>query len=224
MVMTSLTMFRRSDWLIPAGLILLSVVPAVAGTTLLTSLVTGAETTARNARFFAAPVPVILHILAVVPFSIVGAFQFAPAFRRARRGWHRAAGRVLAPLGLLAALTGLWMAHFYPWPSGDGEVLYLLRLVFGAAMALSVILSLDAIRRRDFVAHGQWMIRAYAIGIGAGTQVVTHLPYFAFFGTPDETTRAMLMGAGWVINVIVAEWIIHRRVFVSASYSSHAGM
>ena len=210
-------MLRRSDWLIPAGLILLSVVPAVAGTALLSSLVTGAEVTVRNARFFAAPVPVILHIVSVVPFSILGAFQFAPAFRRARRGWHRAAGRVLAPLGLLAALTGLWMARFYPWPQGDGEVLYVLRLVFGSGMALSIILSLDAVRRRDFVAHGRWMIRAYAIGMGAGTQVLTHLPYFVFFGTPDEAIRAVLMAAGWIINVVVAELIILRRVPASAT-------
>jgi Predicted membrane protein (DUF2306) len=55
------------------------------------------------------------------------------------------------------------------------------------------------------------MTRAYAIGLGAGTQVVTHLPWFVFVGKPDESTRAMLMGAGWVINLAVAEWIIRRR-------------
>lgn len=223
--MSHASILRRPDWLIPAGLILLSVVPAVAGMARLSSLAAGAEVTAENARFFLAPMPVVLHILAVVPFSIFGAFQFAPAFRRARRGWHRTAGRVLAPLGLLAALTGLWMAHFYPWPKGDGEVLYLLRLVFGSAMALSIVVSLDAVRRRDFVSHGHWMIRAYAIGMGAGTQVVTHLPYFVLVGTPDEATRAVLMGAGWLINVLVAEWVIQRsRTLATGLYSRHAGM
>jgi len=210
MVMTRSTDIRRTDWLTPAGLILLSVVPAVAGMARLSSLAAGAHITAENARFFAAPLPVVLHILAAVPFSILGAFLFVPRFRRERRGLHRAVGRVLAPLGLLAALTGLWMAHFYPWPKGDGEVLYLLRLIFGSAMALSIVIAVDAIRRRDFVSHGRWMTRAYAIGLGAGTQVVTHLPYFVLVGTPDETTRAVLMGAGWVINVIVAELVIAR--------------
>ena len=80
--MSELTMSRRADWLVPAGLILLSAVPAVAGTARLASLVVGTDITVENARFFAAPVPFVLHILAVVPFSIVGAFQFAPAFRR----------------------------------------------------------------------------------------------------------------------------------------------
>jgi hypothetical protein len=47
--------------------------------------------------------------------------------------------------------------------------------------------------------------------MGAGTQVFTHLPWFIFVGTPDELPRAVLMGAGWVINLAVAEVIIHRR-------------
>jgi hypothetical protein len=77
-------------------------------------------------------------------------------------------------------------------------------------MLASMVLGLDAIRRRNFNAHGDWMIRAYAIGMGAGTQVLTHLPYFVFVGTPDESTRAVLMAAGWVINVVVAEWVIRK--------------
>ncbi|HEX6941819.1 MAG TPA: hypothetical protein VF128_02760 [Gemmatimonadaceae bacterium] len=31
---------------------------------------------------------------------------------------------------------------------------------------------------RKYAEHGDWMIRAYAIGMGAGTQVLAHLPWF----------------------------------------------
>ena len=72
-------------------------------------------------------------------------------------------------------------------------------------------MNLYAIRRRDFASHGAWMTRAYAIGMGAGTQVLTHLPWFVLVGTPGESARTFLMGAGWVINVVVAEWIIRSR-------------
>jgi uncharacterized membrane protein len=208
--MNATTTSRRSDWLVPVALIMLSLVPAVAGTARLGQLARGAPITPANARFFAMPLPVVLHILSVIPYSILGALQFSPAFRRRHRVWHRVAGRILGACGLIAALTGLWMAHFYPWPQGDGEALYVLRLVFGTAMVVSMVLGVDAIRRRDFNAHGHWMIRAYAIGMGAGTQVLTHLPYVVFVGTPDESTRAVLMGAGWVLNVVVAEWVIRR--------------
>jgi uncharacterized membrane protein len=201
---------RHSDWWIPILLIVLSLVPAIAGTARLAQLASGAKVTAANARFFAQPIPVVLHIFAVIPYAILGAFQFSPGFRRRNRPWHRAAGRVLGICGLVAALTGLWMAHFYPWPQGDGVGVYLERLVFGTAMAASILLGIDGVRRRDFKAHGAWMIRAYAIGMGAGTQVLTHLPWFILVRKPGESARTVLMGAGWVINVIIAEWIIRK--------------
>jgi hypothetical protein len=85
------------------------------------------------------------------------------------------------------------------------------RLVFGSAMLVSIVLALGAIRRRDFVAHGAWMTRGYAIGLGAGTQVLTHLPWFVLAdGKPGELPRAVMMGAGWIVNVAVAEWTIRR--------------
>ncbi len=201
---------RRSEWWIPALLVLLSLVPAVMGTARLAELAGGAAATPENARFVASPLPVTLHVLAVIPFSILGAFQLAPAFRRRHRGWHRAVGRVLVVCGLVAALTGLWMTQFYPWPAGDGVGVYVERLVFGTAMLAAMVRAVDAIRRRDFAAHGAWMTRAYAIGLGAGTQVLTHLPWFLLVGRPGETARAVLMGAAWVINLAVAEWVIRR--------------
>ncbi len=199
---------KRLEWLIPAGLLVLSLVPAIAGTVRLVELSSDAEITAANARFFASPLPVVLHIISVTLYSLLGAFQFAPGFRRRHRGWHRMAGRLLIPSGLVAALSGLWMSHFYPWPAGDGVILYDLRLFFGAAMLFSILFGIGALWRRDYVDHGAWMVRAYAIGLGAGTQVLTHLPWVLYFGAPDELTRALLMGAGWAINLAVAEWII----------------
>ena len=200
----------RSDRLIPALLIAVSLVPALAGTARLVQLGSG-EMTPDNARFFAAPLPVILHIVPAIVYSIVGAFQFSPGFRRRNRRWHRVAGRVLLPAAMLVALSGLWMTLTYPWPAGDGVAVYLERLVFGTAMLLSIVLSVDAIRRRKYAEHGDWMIRAYAIGMGAGTQVLTHLPWFIFTDVkPGETARGVMMGMAWVINLAVAEWIIRR--------------
>ena len=80
----------------------------------------------------------------------------------------------------------------------------------------AVALSLDAIRRRRFAEHGAWMTRAYAIGMGAGTQVFTHLPWFLLVGQPTEGPRAVMMGLGWVINIVVAEWVIRRGAVQAA--------
>jgi uncharacterized membrane protein len=205
----------RRDWLITGGLILLAVIPILAGTVRVGQLTIGADTTPvtpENARFFAAPLPVILHVFGASVYALLGAFQFAPGIRLRYPRWHRRAGWLLVPAGLAAALTGLWMAHFYPWPAGDGPVLYAMRLLFGFGMTLALLLAVVAVRRRKFARHGAWMIRAYAIGMGAGTQVLTAILWAVLVGTSGEFARNMIMGGGWVINVIVAEWVIQRRL------------
>lgn len=200
-------------WLAPTGLVLLTLVPIVAGAARLTELTGGAQITPENARFFGSPIPVVVHIIGASVFCLLGAFQFVAAdrLRRGRRTWHRIAGRILIPSGLLAALSGLWMSLFYALPPSDGEILLVLRLIFGSAMVLSIILGAMAIRSRDFKRHGAWMMRAYAIGLGAGTQVLTHVPWMLLVGVPDENTRAVLMGAGWMINLGVAEYVIRKN-------------
>ncbi|MFL1430508.1 MULTISPECIES: DUF2306 domain-containing protein [unclassified Nocardiopsis] len=203
-----MTPAARHRWPVPALLILLSAIPVIAGGARLGDLGGGGPVTPENARFFADPVPVVLHIVAAVPYCLLGALQFAPGLRRRR--WHRLSGRLLVPLGLVAALTGLWMALAYPLNEGENVSLTLVRLVFGGVMAAAILLGFAAVRRRDFARHRAWMIRGYAIGIGAGTQVFAHLPWVLFLGPPEETARSALMAAGWLINLAVAEWAIRR--------------
>lgn len=106
------------------------------------------------------------------------------------------------------------MNFFYPRPPGDGESLVVVRLVVGLAMLASIVLAVVAIRRRDFSRHGAWMTRGYAVALGAGTQVFTMLPWVVVFGptgAADELPRTVLMTAGWVINLAVAEYIMRWR-------------
>jgi len=85
-------------------------------------------------------------------------------------------------------------------------------------MAASLVLGVTAIRRRDIARHRAWMTRAYALALGAGTQVFTLSLGEAILGASD-LSEALLQGAGWAINLAVAEWFIRRR---PARRSAHA--
>jgi uncharacterized membrane protein len=195
---------------VPAGLIALSLVPVIAGAFRVTTLTIGVDVTPENARFFASPIPVILHAVGSSVYLVLGALQFVPSLRRRR--WHRIAGRILVPAGLTAALSGVWMAVFYAIPTEmNGPALIVMRLVLGTAMAAAIVLAFLAIRRGDVRMHSAWMTRAYAIGLGAGTQLLTLLPWTLAFGTPSQAMHSVLMGAAWAINLAVAEVVIQRR-------------
>ena len=198
-----------SNWFIIGGLIFLSLVPSVAGTVRLSQIATDADITPE--RFSNSPFPVAVHISSVIFYAILGAFQFAPQFRRNHKKWHRVSGKFLILCGFSTALSGLWMTHFYPWPEFDGQALYVMRLLVGFGMLLSLVLAMFAIKQRKFTKHGNWMIRAYALAMGAGTQVFTHIPWAIFPDLQSELFRAVCMGAGWLINIVIAEWIIQAK-------------
>jgi hypothetical protein len=79
------------------------------------------------------------------------------------------------------------------------------------AMAASIVLGFAAIRRRDITAHRAWMIRGYALGLGAGTQAFTEGIGEAIAGTDaGDLTKALSLSAGWAPNAVVAEWALRR--------------
>ena len=198
---------NRTPWWVPAGLILLSVLPITFGVIRLLQLINGAEITPANARFFASPAPVVIHIISSAIYALLGAFQFVSRLWQRGLKWHRWVGRLLLPFGLLVGFSGLWMTVFYP---RTDNLLYMLRLFFGSGMVLSIILGFISIRKRDVTQHQAWMTRAYAIGMGAATQVLTGMAGALTLGTVSEFENALLMGAAWVINLAVAEWSIRK--------------
>ncbi|MDO8754659.1 MAG: DUF2306 domain-containing protein [Anaerolineales bacterium] len=198
---------NQIPWWVPAGLIVLSVIPLTFGVIRLIQLINGAEITPANARFFASPAPVVIHIISAAIYALLGAFQFVSRLWQRGIKWHRWVGRLLVPIGLLVGFSGVWMTLFYP---RTDALLFTFRLIFGSGMILSIILGYISILRRNVAQHQAWMTRAYAIGMGAGTQVLTGMVGAMIFGKPNEFENALLMGAAWMINLAIAEWSINK--------------
>jgi uncharacterized membrane protein len=197
-----------SGWHVPVALVVLSLIPVVAGSLRLLEVAGGPQLLPTNPRIDASPAPVVVHVLAAALYAFLGAFQFPARLRRRHPGWHRRSGRMLVAAGLAVAVSGLWLTLFSTGAPG-GDLLWCVRLLVGSAMAASIVLGFTAIRRRDIAAHRAWMVRAYALAVGAGTQVFTQGIGEALFGTGDLST-ALSISSGWVINATVAEWVIRR--------------
>lgn len=196
----------RRIWWISAGLALFGLLPGLAR--LMVELAGGAQDSPA-VDSSTSSVPVVVHIVSGTAFAVLGAFQFPAALRTRRRTWHRRVGRLLAPVGLAAAASALWLA-LWPQINDASALLTAMRLSVGTAMVVSIVVAVLAIRRRQIARHRDWMIRAYALALGAATQIFT-----LGFGGPvfgrSELAIALLTGAGWVINLAVAEWVIRRR-------------
>jgi hypothetical protein len=205
----------RRDWLIPTLLTIYAILPLIPGAFRMIELGGGPQILPENPRALGAPLPVIVHIVSAFFYTVAGAWQFSPALRRTP--WHRRAGRLLAPLGLVAALSGVYMTLVFPTAPEYDPLLVPFRLLFGGGMAIAIVLALVAIlTRRDVATHRAWMMRAYAIGLGAATQIVIFIP-LSPFGTPGPMAATLLLSAAWVINLAIAEWAIRGQRRLAAA-------
>jgi hypothetical protein len=92
-----------STWQLPVALVALSLIPVLAGSARLAELAGGPELL--PPRFDPSPVPLVVHIVSVIVFAVLGAFQFSGGRALSRSAWHNAAGQVLVVAGMLVALS-----------------------------------------------------------------------------------------------------------------------
>lgn len=218
---------NKSEWSILVGLLLLSFVPSIGGTFRLVELATSSEFLPENPRIQSVPLPAVFHIVSSALYCILGAFQFLPSIRRKYPKWHRLAGRLLVGAGIVSAISGLWMTHYYSFPDHlQGNLLYVIRIFIALSMTAFILLGLSAVFKKRIAEHQAWMIRAYALGQGAGTQVLISIPWLLTIGEPNGLSRDILMTAAWMINIVVAEWVIkqirpNRKASLRSSLSYH---
>lgn len=209
-----MTSLNKSDWVILIGLLLLCFVPVIGGLFRLTELTIGTklEFLPSNPRTELSPAPVVFHLISSVIYSIFGAFQFLSSIRKRHPNWHRLSGRMLICTGIVSSVSGLWMTHFYAFPESlQGSLLYQVRMLVGVSMVTFILFGISAVRQRKIAQHQAWMIRAYALGLGAGTQVLIAIPWLLTHGEPTGMTRDVLMTTAWIVNITVAEYIIKNQ-------------
>jgi hypothetical protein len=90
-------------------LVVLSLVPLVAGSLRVLEVAGGPQMLPANPRIDAVPAPVVVHIVAAGLYALLGAVQFSARLRRRRPAWHRRSGRMLVGAGLVVAVSGLWL-------------------------------------------------------------------------------------------------------------------
>ena len=137
----------------------------------------------------------------------------APAPAPPRAGTDGPGGS-LAVAGLMVAVSALWLTLFYEPQPGTGDLLSCSAWSSPRRWPACLVLGFNAIRRRDIAAHRAWMTRAYALGLGAGTQAFTEGIGEAVFGTAT-CVGDLAKGAAWVINLAVAEWVIRRPAMLA---------
>jgi uncharacterized membrane protein len=141
-----------------------------------------------------------LIFMACAPLQLVG------SIRRRMPRFHRWLGRIVISMTIILIPSGIAFAALHPFsgafeelvPIGFYTVIYLVAVTLGVKSA----------RARDFVAHREWMIRAFSIGIGISS---VRLWYVLFLHTTGMHAQRFFATAFWIafgVNLLIAEiWI-----------------
>lgn len=104
------------------------------------------------------------HLLAAAVLNLVGLLQFLPWLRRRFPVWHRWAGRSFMVMALAATVSGLWLT----WVRGArlGDISAIAITLNGLLIVLAVVMAWRLARKRRFVEHRRWAIRAFLLVSG----------------------------------------------------------
>lgn len=153
-----------------------------------------------------APGAALLHFLGGGIVLLAGASQFHKGWRTRYPHLHRWLGRVYVGGVLIGGIAGLYLAFY----AAGGLAA---RFGFGLLAVLwllSTSLAFWHILRRNIVVHQQWMIRSYAMTLGAVTLRIW-LPLFLMMGIPFDQAYPAIAWLAWVPNLVIAEWVFLRR-------------
>ncbi len=196
-----------------AGLFLVALPPVLIGGFVLASMATGSlngvSDPADIVRRASYPLAMVLHVVGGSAMVILGLTQFSATLRRRLPRLHRWLGRALLALGAGVALSALWM-NASPLALPESQLHNGAQNIMAAAFLAVAALGLAAARARDFAAHRAWMLRAYAISMGAGTQTLMLFPVFVIYGKVEGLAADLAFISAWALNLAVAEALISR--------------
>ena len=160
-------------------------------------------------RLSVAPVWHFMHVLGGATFGILGPIQFSRVLMRKYGRLHRVLGRVFVAAGAMISISSLSLLwHF---PDTYSVAMNSGRLLFGIALGVALVMAMQTIRKRDFTRHRNWMIRAYAIGIGATAVTMVFFPIFVITGQPPTGIVADIAFLGaWTACISFAEVLVRR--------------
>ncbi len=152
--------------------------------------------------------PLRLHIAGGMGALLTGPWQFSSKLRAKALNFHRWLGRFYLIEVLIGSIGGFAMAVV----SSEGLPTH---LGFGILAVLWFFTGLQAyrkVRQGDIEAHRQWMIRNFALTLAAVTLRI-ELPFMlALMHWPFRPSYITVSWLCWVPNLLIAEWMVHRRM------------
>lgn len=164
-----------------------------------------------NEGFAHYPLMTRLHVIPGLLYLVLAPLQFSPAIRRRFKNFHRRSGQLLTVAGLILGSAALFIGIVIPF-SGLPEQIVI--AIFGSFYLASLIKGFQCARFKQYQAHREWMLRAFAIGLSIVTMRLIFIPILIGIGSPTDEQIAhysiVSFTISFLLHSIFAEFWIHR--------------
>ncbi len=151
----------------------------------------------------------LVHIIPGALFLALALLQFVPSIRAKHLKVHRWLGRILFVTGLVIGISALVMS-FTMNIGGLNETAA--TTLFAILFLFCLIKAYRHIRRKEVAQHREWMIRAFAIGLGVATTRPIVGMFFAFRKLSPHEFFGIAFWLGFTITFFAGEaWIDYTR-------------
>ena len=150
-----------------------------------------------------------VHVLTSMFLLIAGFTQFYNPFKNKMVNIHRTMGKLyIIVLLLLSGPAGFIMSLY----ANGGLLSQTAFTILSVLWIFFTVKAYLAIRNRDFVQHGNFMIRSYALTLSALTLRAWKFLLVILFHPHPMDAYMLVAWLGWVPNLILAEYLIRKKL------------
>lgn len=150
-----------------------------------------------------------IHVFSSILTLFAGFTQFSNSFLKKYPKLHRKLGYTYVINILIVTGPAALMMSFY---ANGGITSRIAFLTLSILWILFTALALFYALKKKFKLHQAFMIRSYALTLSAITLRIWKMGLANFTDIPPMDRYRIIAWVGFVLNLLVAEWIIRRRL------------
>ena len=149
-----------------------------------------------------------IHVFSSILIITSGLFQFSKTIINKYTRIHRVSGAVYLLATLLISGPAALVMSFYANGGYPAQACFVILIILWLG---STFLAYYFVRKKNYVAHGKWMVRSYALTLSAVSLRLYSYLFNVFYVTMDPVDLYILLSwMSWIPNLLIAEILIRR--------------
>jgi uncharacterized membrane protein len=149
-----------------------------------------------------------IHVFTSILVITSGLFQFSKTILNKYTKIHRVSGFIYLVTTLLISGPAALVMSFYANGGYPAQASFVILSILWLG---STFLAYYFVRKKDYAAHGKWMVRSYALTLSAvSLRLYSYLFNVFYFNMNPVDLYILLSWMSWIPNLIIAEIFIRR--------------